>query len=344
MSQSSNAVALMFADAANIKEMRAGASEEACRACLERWQKTLLVAGREYRGFLLRTIGGSLLFSFSDPNNALFCAIGILHESSMAAAEEPDAVTPRWRIGIHTGGVSPRLAKLAVKQTARMLVGATQNQIVISHRARALVKPGLWKLMSPVQVSAPKAAQLARPPYEIRWSEDLLERAAQASVEEPSDATVADFSVDAVSLETSLPLVSPPASLPEVPVAPPPVPDFDELFGAPGSTGSRLCLVAGTQHAVMDDEHPLVRIGRDGGNDIRVQSAMVSRQHCELRQGDGCFYLVDTSRNGTFVYVDNRLQGRIKESFCELAGEGMIAPGAPPKRPGTEVIFYRVNR
>jgi class 3 adenylate cyclase len=63
-----------------------------------------------------------------------------------------------------------------------------------------------------------------------------------------------------------------------------------------------------------------VHLGRDPNSDILLEHSRVSRRHLELRQGDDDhLYLLETSRNGTFV--------RLADKWCRIHGTiGLIPP------------------
>lgn len=49
------------------------------------------------------------------------------------------------------------------------------------------------------------------------------------------------------------------------------------------------------------EEEPVVRIGRSVSNDVVLYSAVVSRHHAELRQGEEGWEIHNTGTNGTYL-------------------------------------------
>lgn len=66
---------------------------------------------------------------------------------------------------------------------------------------------------------------------------------------------------------------------------------------------TRLRVIKGADEGKQFDlTEPVVTVGRDDCNKIRLRDTLVSRCHAEFRQGTGGFCLVDHgSRNGTLV-------------------------------------------
>jgi signal transduction histidine kinase len=66
---------------------------------------------------------------------------------------------------------------------------------------------------------------------------------------------------------------------------------------------ARLIVIKGTDEGKQFDlAQPLIAIGREGGNAIRLHDTEVSRRHAEFRMADGEYRIVDKgSANGTYV-------------------------------------------
>ncbi|MFA7243439.1 MAG: FHA domain-containing protein [Sulfuricellaceae bacterium] len=52
---------------------------------------------------------------------------------------------------------------------------------------------------------------------------------------------------------------------------------------------------------VLHSAHPVITFGREGSNDIAIDSDMASRRHGHLEFREGSIYIIDDSTNGTFV-------------------------------------------
>jgi adenylate cyclase len=91
---------------------------------------------------------------------------------------------------------------------------------------------------------------------------------------------------------------------------------------------------------VIGPERPRVCMGRDPGNDIRIDEDFVSRQHAEIALHGDRFVLVDRSTNGTYVYADQGPVFRLVREELDLTGAGRIVLGVAE---APAAILYRVT-
>jgi pSer/pThr/pTyr-binding forkhead associated (FHA) protein len=49
------------------------------------------------------------------------------------------------------------------------------------------------------------------------------------------------------------------------------------------------------------ETEPVIRIGRSTNNDVILYSAVVSRNHIEIRKGNSCWEVVNLGANGTYI-------------------------------------------
>lgn len=83
------------------------------------------------------------------------------------------------------------------------------------------------------------------------------------------------------------------------------------------------------QHDVLlvEEQRPLVRLGRALGNDLVIMDARASRQHARIeRRADG-FVLIDTSSNGTWVGLEGELETWVRDGEVLLRGPGRLGCG-----------------
>ena len=100
---------------------------------------------------------------------------------------------------------------------------------------------------------------------------------------------------------------------------------------------------AGESHIV--DEATPVRIGREAGNDVVVNTENASRVHARIFSRDGHFYIVDQSTNGTFLLVDGSAREvRLRRSEVMLGERGWIGLGKSAAHHGEHVLRYRLER
>lgn len=78
---------------------------------------------------------------------------------------------------------------------------------------------------------------------------------------------------------------------------------------------------------VVDNEVPLVRIGRDLSSDLQVADSRASRRHAEIELRGDKFVLIDRSSNGTFVATEGEKEFVLSREEAVLRGKGQFALG-----------------
>ena len=87
-----------------------------------------------------------------------------------------------------------------------------------------------------------------------------------------------------------------------------------------------------------------VRLGRDKGNEIVVNSALASRVHARIYGRGDNFVIADQSSNGTFLLVDgSSREVRLRREEAVMGERGYIGLGGPAGSPGEHVLRYRLE-
>jgi adenylate cyclase len=87
-----------------------------------------------------------------------------------------------------------------------------------------------------------------------------------------------------------------------------------------------------------------VRLGRDKGNDVVVNSTKASRVHARIYGRGGNFVIADQSSNGTFVAIDGTTRELALWREEAMLGErGFIGLGGPVTGDGDHVLRYRLE-
>jgi len=95
---------------------------------------------------------------------------------------------------------------------------------------------------------------------------------------------------------------------------------------------------------VADEAHAL-RIGREAGNDVIVNTEHASRMHARIFSRDGTFYIADQSTNGTYLLVDGTAREvRLRRGEAVLGERGWIGLGKSAAHHGDHVLRYRLER
>ena len=90
----------------------------------------------------------------------------------------------------------------------------------------------------------------------------------------------------------------------------------------------------------LNDDKPIVTIGRDPQNDLVIAGNHVSRQHCRIDRGSAGIVLTDASANGTFVSPDHGDELRITNASFVLHGRGVLMFGRQCKGDRRGGVMY----
>ena len=91
---------------------------------------------------------------------------------------------------------------------------------------------------------------------------------------------------------------------------------------------------------VLDENNPLVRLGRGAECDVLVHDRRASRHHAQIeRRGDRVF-LVDNSTNGTFVTLNGKPELFLRGEECVLYGKGTICFAASASSKGADCAEF----
>ncbi|MDR2032391.1 MAG: FHA domain-containing protein [Azoarcus sp.] len=135
-----------------------------------------------------------------------------------------------------------------------------------------------------------------------------------------------------------------------------PLPDGDALLQksvstqktpiAGVSTGSslnqRLRLRRQDEMMFVEENRPIVLIGRELANDIVIVDPRASRQHARIERRRDGYILVDQSTNGCFVEILGREECFIKDEELLLSGRGRIGCGFSPKETVEDAVFFEI--
>ena len=94
-------------------------------------------------------------------------------------------------------------------------------------------------------------------------------------------------------------------------------------------SGSHLLLVYQGRITEITSQAVPIILGRTGVCDFVVKSAYASRMHARLERRGDEFYVIDQSRNGTYIKNENRPALRLHHGEGALWGYGFISLGCP---------------
>lgn len=100
--------------------------------------------------------------------------------------------------------------------------------------------------------------------------------------------------------------------------------DIAEGNKTEGLYAGRFRLRHASETIIVDDNRPLVRMGRDNDSDLQINDRRASRHHALIEHRGSKVVLVDTSTNGTFVTVSGQPELFLRKGECVLRGKGVI--------------------
>lgn len=93
----------------------------------------------------------------------------------------------------------------------------------------------------------------------------------------------------------------------------------------------------------FDGKKSVITIGRDPGNDVVIDAAKASRQHCRIIHRLDHHVLVDLSMNGTFIKSGDAPEQTIRKNMATLPGCGLISFGQSSQVDGTQVFVFEIG-
>lgn len=96
------------------------------------------------------------------------------------------------------------------------------------------------------------------------------------------------------------------------------------------------------QHDVVfvEEQRPVLLLGRELGNDMVIMDPRASRQHARIERMRDGFLLTDSSTNGSYVIVDGKPERKVHRASLLLSGAGRIGCGFPAAEIGSDLVFF----
>ena len=373
---------LMFVDIPTVSAIRDMEGELVVREFVEKCLALLGNIREQHHGELIRSVGSTLLCSFASADDAVCAACDMqrivaetdfrtITRATLRMGLHSGPVTIRG--GSCTGEV--------VTTTARMVTIAKPGQVVSTDQVHTRTKPDVAKWFTPLagaetmekrlrvrlfdvgwrdRLQADGGAQAPLPPPAGKLSDtvaprpnemgaeqhgkhDTVKQEWDAAEEAHPDWRAASRRHNAVremqermaAQRSATPAAAPTASTVEK-TRPP-------TTWEPPPSGARLCLIWREKVLVLDAKNNSLSMGREQSNDIVLQVSTASRRHAEVRYRNGCFYLIDRSANGTFVYDETGRELYVEEAECKLGSSGAICPGCPQGQAECEALLFWVQ-
>ncbi len=92
----------------------------------------------------------------------------------------------------------------------------------------------------------------------------------------------------------------------------------------------------------VEDQRPVLLLGRELGNDVVIIDPRASRQHVRIERRRDGFFLVDQSTNGTYVVEEDGKERCIKRGEVPLVGPGRIGCGFSANEVERDLVFFEI--
>lgn len=92
----------------------------------------------------------------------------------------------------------------------------------------------------------------------------------------------------------------------------------------------------------VEEQRPVLLLGRELGNDVVIIDARASRQHARIERRHEGFVLTDQSTNGTFVSIDGIGEVCVKDGEIALSGPGRIGCGFSANEIERDLVFFDI--
>lgn len=93
---------------------------------------------------------------------------------------------------------------------------------------------------------------------------------------------------------------------------------------------------------VVNQQNPVLMIGRDASADIQISHLKASRMHAWLQLREDGFYLIDKSSNGTAVVFDDESEFTILHKQLRLRRKGCFALGQFLDAADEDVVYFEI--
>jgi hypothetical protein len=225
------------------------------------------------------------------------------------------------RIGVHYGTKDEGVEDLeseAVDGARQILLLCADGQALASAIAVAELSPSVRHFASAEPFPTPAKSHLLWPVFAI-GNHVSANAVAPAPIHAPAPAAV------------------PHGQRPEP--APPPPPKVIPFAPQP----KRLRLRHQQATILLEENRPIVLIGRELGNDIVIIDPRASRQHARLERRRDGFVLIDQSTNGCVVAEDDKPEQSVRSEEFRLSGTaGRIGFGFSPLETEDDTVFFEL--
>ena len=104
-----------------------------------------------------------------------------------------------------------------------------------------------------------------------------------------------------------------------------------------------MTISSGGKSTVIDEQKPVLTLGRTDECDIAVEHDEASRQHATIEFSHGQFLLTDRSTNGTYILRDSHTPLFVRRDTVVLEGDGILGLGALIEHKSDFAVKYEIR-
>lgn len=271
---------ILFADIANSTRLYDYLGDEQARTLIALCMDILMLAAKNKKGTVIKTIGDEVMCTFAHPDHAVSAAIQMQEE--VVKDDVLSAQHIQMRIGMHHGPVIEEEGDIfgdAVNLAARMVGLAKGGQIITNALTLALLGARLKSMARLVDQTRVKGKKHPVDLYELSWGQ-------------PEELTM-----------------------------------ITTVAGISGISNSSLILETRQRQFIVNQEHPVITMGRDPLNHIIISDPKVSRLHARIELRKDKFVLIDQSTNGTYVWKEGEEAMLLRREEVTLPDQGVVGLG-----------------
>lgn len=90
----------------------------------------------------------------------------------------------------------------------------------------------------------------------------------------------------------------------------------------------------------VEEQRPVLLLGRELGNDVVIMDPRASRQHARIERRREGFTLIDESTNGTFVSIEGGGERLVRQERMVLSGPGRLGCGFSADEIERDLVFF----
>jgi adenylate cyclase len=102
----------------------------------------------------------------------------------------------------------------------------------------------------------------------------------------------------------------------------------------------RLCVRYRGNAYLLDDQAPLLTLGRDPASKLVIADRKGSRTHARIERRNGRYFYADNSTNGSYISGGDQPEFMVRRREIELKGSGLICFGASLKDPKADCAEF----